>query len=162
MTPPNLLLGHAYGDGYPVVGITFSAAQEYARWHAAENGRPSRLPLAREWLRAARGEAGRVYPWGWTFEPAYCVWGGGWLGGRPQPVGRAPQDRTLAGVSDLAGSVSEWLLDASDSGPYRRLVAGGSWSSPAGATDLGTLRARAESRPGTDLGFRLVMSLPSL
>jgi len=42
----------------PVVGVTYSEAQAYARWKG------KRLPTLAEWLYAARGAIGRKYPQG--------------------------------------------------------------------------------------------------
>lgn len=112
-------------DDYPISCVTWSQADAYCGWAK------KMLPTEEMWEYAARGEAGRDFPWGWT------VHGNDW--GRPDDlderiygknscharslgftpddpkvwkdtcqVGGAPKGATPEGLLDMAGNVSEW------------------------------------------------------
>jgi len=96
-------------DAHPMNGVDYWMAQEFCVWDGA------RLPTEAEWEYAARGSAGRVYPWGDTAPGASCdraQWNNcaGTDGASTRRVGSFPTG-AAGGVFDLAGNVWEWLAD---------------------------------------------------
>jgi formylglycine-generating enzyme required for sulfatase activity len=86
---------------HPVVGLTFAEAEAYASW------KRRRLPTALEWEAAARGPAGRKYPWGDSWGSDCCH--SRESGGRgTMPIGSKPAGASPDGVVDLFGNVWEW------------------------------------------------------
>lgn len=89
---------------FPVTGVTWSQANEYARAVG------KRLPTEKEWEKAARGTDGRQYPWGNTFDPDLC---NSSLSDAKAPVkvGQYRGGASPYGAMDMAGNVYEWTAD---------------------------------------------------
>ena len=139
---------------HPVVLVSHDDAEAYARWLSSVTGQVWRLPTALEWERAARGDDGRRFPWGDTFDPAR-------LNSHDRgpfdtmPVGSFPAGASPHGMLDAAGQVFEWTATATAEGRF--LVKGGSWDDKG----CGVCRpAAAHGRPAhlkhILIGFRLV------
>jgi formylglycine-generating enzyme required for sulfatase activity len=89
---------------HPVTGVSWYDAQAYCRWLAKITGMEYRLPSEAEWEKAARGNDGRLYPWGETWVPGAChVDQAG-----PAAVTTYDEIASPYGCVDMLGNVQEW------------------------------------------------------
>lgn len=112
---------------YPVYGVTWYGAQAYCE----AIGR--RLPTEAEWEHAARGNDGRIYPWGNQWAEANA-----WVRipvNETNPQGPSPVEAigignasavagaSIYGVLHMAGNVAEWVQDWYSADFYANLTA---------------------------------------
>jgi formylglycine-generating enzyme required for sulfatase activity len=167
---------------HPVLYVSWNEAEAFCRWLSTRERKTYRLPTEAEWEYAARGDDGRIFPWGsWSSIGKFANFADArttfpWRDpaiddgfAETAPVGSYPRGSSPFGVEDMAGNVFEWCLDFYE--PYKgkeimnprpsksgrqRVYRGGSWKSR-----MSSLRAtaRAFNEPGylaNDVGFRIV------
>ncbi len=137
-------------SNHPVVGVSWYEAVAYCAWLDARYRAAGlladvpadwtiRLPTESEWEKAARGEDGRIYPYGSMFDAkkANVVSTGI---DRTAAVGIFPVEANPYGVADMSGNVYDWCqtvwredyTEVEDNlleGDLLRVMRGGSFSS---------------------------------
>jgi formylglycine-generating enzyme required for sulfatase activity len=151
----------------PVVGVNWYEAEAYCNWLttkivALPPGYVVRLPLDKEWERAARGTDGREYPWGETFSKnAANTWdsepSGSGLGGTTA-VCTFPQGASPVGAWDMSGNVWEWANTWYDEDHRYRVVRGGSWIGYQWFVRCSFCNWSIPLMFNDDLGFRVVIA----
>lgn len=145
----------------PVNWVTWTGADQFCRAHR------QRLPREVEWEFAARGQTGRLYPYG-SDEPRCdgVIFGRGPGGpcaslalaglGRLGPVSRMPraQDRTPEDVYDLAGNVAEWVEERFAAEGHFRVIRGGDFYGPRFLCRAAGRGRMEEDGVAANVGFR--------
>jgi len=140
----------------PVTGVDWEDARAFCKYAGG------RLPTEAEWEKAARGDSGRIFPWGEGPDCKLGNWGSydnegpcaGTSPGHPVDVGGYPGGASVYGVLDLAGNVWEWTADAYSEDKQRRVVKGGSCCSYFVPPRAANRNAWAPDYRDSDLGFR--------
>lgn len=183
--------GKPAADNAPVLHVSARDAEAYAAWLSEQSGGNYRLPSEAEFEYALRAGGSTRYPWGDGAPPArvgnltgsrdrspggrgwrnaFDGYGDGFWG--PAPVGQFKPN--AYGLHDMAGNVSEWVVDCwHDSyrrapedgeawinpGCRTRVIRGGAWASAPEQTRSAWRAAAGADTTNPRIGFRVVREL---
>ena len=168
---------------HPIAFVSWPDALAYARWLDSTlreapqtppelrqlllDGWRITLPTEAQWEKAARGENGRVFPWGNGIVPELA----NYAGAGASPVGDFDCRECAYGLSDMSGNVWEWTRSPYQPYPYTaaddrdNLEVDALWVMRGGGFADTEQNVRAAVRGGADpgvrrdfIGFRLVVS----
>jgi formylglycine-generating enzyme required for sulfatase activity len=89
-------------EHFPITNVNIPEIREFLVWCG------KRLPTEDEWVRAARGDDDRLYPWGPKWDAKQCQ-SGLVVPQAPVEVARFPGGASPFGALDMAGNVFEWV-----------------------------------------------------
>jgi formylglycine-generating enzyme required for sulfatase activity len=104
---------------HPVVNVSWEDANAYCKWLSEKTSKQYRLPTEAEWEKAARGEDGRIYPWGNEFDPQKANTSQAKIGDTSDVGKFSPQGDSPSGCADMAGNVWEWCNDWFNENEYK-------------------------------------------
>ena len=139
---------------YPVVYIDWWDAYAYANWAG------KKLPSEGEWEKAARGNDGRNYPYGNSFDPAKCNVAESKIF-QPTPVTKYIDGVSPYGCYDMCGNVWEWCendfnLQKNTTDSNSKIAKGGSATRGAERSHCAFRNARDPNDKWFLRGFRCV------
>lgn len=142
----------------PVSPVSWWDAKYFIRWLRHTTDEYYSLPLEIEWELAARGDDGRLFPWGNAIpDDTRACCSTDFKRTTTDAVGSHPSGDSPYGCSDMVGNVWEYCLDDLDVEGQMHVVRGGSARNP--ITNCTTV-ARAFVSPATlrvnYAGFRLL------
>ena len=128
-------------EEHPVINVTWDDAVAFCGWVSQVTEKIIRLPSEAEWEKTARGEGGRIYPWGdQKPDQNRCNFNNN-MGGTTKVGSFSPYGDSSFGCADMAGNVWEWTSSLHQQYPYnsldgrevassrkKRVLRGGSWS----------------------------------
>jgi formylglycine-generating enzyme required for sulfatase activity len=155
---------------WPALYVTWPEASDYCR------ARDKRLPTEAEWEKAARGDSGKLFPWGQKPPTsALAMFGQYHVHEIPivTSVDSGEEGRSPYGLHHMAGNAAEWvedwfgidyyatMPDRNPHGPANgryKVVRGGSWKSAPELLRTATRSGASPDRRASTIGFRCARS----
>ena len=157
----------------PMDSVNWYDATLFCAWLSDQLGYEVRLPTEFEWQYAATGgDQARMYPWANDWDVQQASWFANTVEselGRSTAVGLYPHGAAPTGALDMAGSLSEWCLNAFDepndsdwpeSNEHQRALRGGSWDFDQAWARCATRDHRFPDVRNINFGFRVLCSSP--
>jgi formylglycine-generating enzyme required for sulfatase activity len=172
----HVVAAHALTDEtlarWPALYVTWGDASDFCR------AQVKRLPTEAEWEKAARGDGGRVFPWGQTPPtPGLAMFGQYHVHEIPivAAVDHGGEGQSPYGLNHMAGNAAEWVQDwfgidyyvtmpehnpqGPSTGRYK-VTRGGSWKSAPALLRSATRSGAAPDQRAATIGFRCAKSVP--
>jgi len=96
-------------EDHPVVNVSWHDAMAYCAWLSQITDKTYRLPSEAQWEKGARGNDGRLFPWGDVWDAKRCNSGED-DHADTTPVGAYPQGASPYGLLGMSGNVWEWTI----------------------------------------------------
>jgi formylglycine-generating enzyme required for sulfatase activity len=159
-------------DDHPVVGVSKTDVEAYIQWLNEKTGMLYRLPTEAEWEYTARGEDGRIFPWGNTFDPWRCNTAESMKKGTTSVGFYSPGGDSVYGAADMVGNIWEWTQSLFMPYPYRPstnreevkpngryVVRGGAWYYSRKLARCAVREGVLQDHLSPSIGFRLARSI---
>ncbi|MFH1377855.1 MAG: SUMF1/EgtB/PvdO family nonheme iron enzyme [Planctomycetota bacterium] len=155
-----------YDRALPITNVTLREAKAYCAWLTAVHRKIGgdfaratfRLPTTEEWSVFSLSAGNTDYPWG-DWDPAKIANSErGTFGGRdamPFRPGSFPDDKSVYGVYDVCGNVSEWVDTDNEA---KRQARGGSWQDNRLRSKLSAVK-KTGMPMAVDIGVRIVIQI---
>ena len=154
------LEGDTWQAEWPVMLISYHDSIAYTKWLSNKLNVKARLPDKDEWLEAASGGDGRVYPWGNSFDASLCTMRES-HNGRPVPTSlkMTKKDRSPYGINHVAGNICQWANTPIPGLPKHKYMMGASYNSQEVMCRLDHTMQAHEDETFVHLGIRVVIEL---
>jgi formylglycine-generating enzyme required for sulfatase activity len=171
--------GFAQTDDHPVVGVTWTDANEFCKWLSKKSGKACQLPTEAEWEYACRAGEETPFHFGEKLSPGRANYNTSYSSLAAEPNGGPARKSTAPvkqfrpnawGLFAMHGNATEWCADwygdyrpgpeTDPTGPdastvNARVIRGGSWAAPAEECRSAYRSGYHADKASNSIGFRV-------